>query len=124
MTAKKVFGVVAFFFVAITGCTGSERVPSAVAPDALAGHQYRSAEEREVGMGQNELVMGYSRLTFSLESEVAWQHSDVVEAGGYALATDGSMVLRSFLVNEIEVRYDVENDRVLWDDLWYERVLE
>ena len=77
-----------------------------------------------MGMGQNELVMGYWHLTFSTASEVTWQHSDVVEVGSYTLASDGSMDLRSFLVNEIDVSYDVENDRVLWDDMWYERVLE
>ncbi len=82
-------------------------------------------EEREVGLGPEGaigVVMGHWHLTFTSAIVVEWHYSDVFETGAYALAPDGALHPLGFLSSVPTARYDVDTDRILWDELWYERV--
>ena len=100
-----------------------ERAAQNVLQPGPEGAEFRSVELREVGLGPKGVAMGHWTLLFR-GGLVSWRHSDVVEKATYEVAADGAITstLGTRPDRPVRAHYDGRSDRILWGEMWYERV--
>ena len=77
-----------------------------------------SIEEREVGLGPEEVVLGHWSIIFKEDAIYEWNYSDITEFGTFSCYEN--IISHSSYEGMTQSIYDIQTETLLWGDVTYQ----